>query len=230
MNSKKLAVSASYFTLIELLVVIAIIAILAAMLLPTLSKARETARTSGCTSNLKQIGTGFVMYANDNRDYLPLYYKGSGTWGKDKTWADLLAPYVNEKYYTVPGQYYYIKGVYACPSPRERGDSGGSAAMTSYCYATVSGYSGGLADKGVNLKLISLKFKLTQVGILGDSAFLDYDDSPSMKIGIPNNTKQWGAALRNRHAKGLNILYLDGHVLYRKAVLGESLAPIFTAY
>ncbi len=59
------------FTLIELLVVIAIIAILAAILFPVFARARENARRSSCTSNMKQLGLGFIQYAQDYDEKMP---------------------------------------------------------------------------------------------------------------------------------------------------------------
>jgi len=99
------------FTLIELLVVIAIIAILAAILFPVFARARENARRASCQSNLKQIGLGMMMYAQDYDEKYPKYYTcgavglfGTGITGSTSSacvggakiylWNQMLTPYV----------------------------------------------------------------------------------------------------------------------------------------
>ncbi len=119
------------FTLIELLVVIAIIAILAAILFPVFAQAREKARQTMCTSNLKQISTAQQLYVQDYDDTMNPWtnnYNDSGQrFALRHMFPGLLDPYIKNGANTQTGQ---LKEVWACPTAK----AGLSIISNSYCY------------------------------------------------------------------------------------------------
>ena len=122
----------SKFTLLELLIVIAIIAILAALLLPALSKAREKASSIVCTGNQKQVGSGLMMYCNDNNDYLPNLLQQQDVMFTDSISRYLNSPFVKKVVFSGTGEYAYFtlytaehyiysaKSVFVCPTAATR--------------------------------------------------------------------------------------------------------------
>ena len=195
------------FTLIELLIVIAIIAILAAMLLPALNKARETAYKISCANHLGSIGKAMLMYANDYQDYLPPY-RSASSWGMpgNREWyagtpeTGLLADYLqlNQKGQDI-GTYGHNAGNAANPVSRGRISCPGLRALPAgklriYGY----GYNNNIYNGERKLARFQMPSRTVLVSETSDTTIL-------------SNYDPYLTAFR--HGKSANAVFTAGNVL-----------------
>jgi prepilin-type processing-associated H-X9-DG protein/prepilin-type N-terminal cleavage/methylation domain-containing protein len=236
----------SAFTLIELLVVIAIIAILAAILFPVFAQAREKARAISCVSNEKQMGDGFLMYAQDYDERMPAWNEAA--YATDSTdphydpsyvetsasiWDAKLLPYVKNGHPELiqPSQHDY-SGVWHCPDG-ENGTRWRTYGV-SYDYA-FQGLPSFAYHYGVGIPEMSIPAHFVLVGESGSDPNNGFPDGPLSNDGngglldppkyfegycVYNNLPFDYAKDRERpfrHSGGANYLFADGHVKYLKA-------------
>jgi len=221
------------FTLSELLVVIAIIAILAAMLLPALARAKEKARRAQCKSNEHQLGIATLMYANDNRDRLPdLENHGLWFWDMYRVAAtNLLENVKRQDIFYCPNESYLFKG---------NGPVDGWSAFPDY---VVTGYiwlfpnAPGM-DQSAVIGGSNMVTKITQgrgtmsvvdtemivdatISVLTASGGRRYTD-----IGAAGGSKVRTAHLEKDGPAGGNVCFLDNHVEWRKySAMTNKIAP-----
>ena len=205
------------FTLIELLVVIAIIAILASMLFPAFSRARESARKVVCVSNLKQIGLSVAMY---NQDYDEMYPNGFPFWSAGTLPTDLTLPNSPELLVSILNPYTKSTQIWSCISWQGHYTSNPNY-TGNYSFITSPGNNligvPGTMSTPKSLAAVDqgALFPLLFCGVAPEQA-------PATNGLLNAHAGVADAAWKNSGAiGGTNILYADGHAKYLVANYGK---------
>jgi len=194
------------FTLIELLVVIAIIAILMAILMPTLSRAREQGKRTGCMNNLKQMAMAWILYADDYEDKIV-----SADTGRDDAWVRWLGRGVSEEEQRGGIRrgmlYRYCPEVklYRCPTGI-RGET--------VTYAITDAMNGYTGIPGTTNLMVYRRMQIKRPG--ERIVFLDEGRLSPNSWTLWYDQERWWDQITARHGDGTNFGFADGHSEYWK--------------